>query len=559
MRSGEPALNQALGELRRGMTRRQVIQLAAFAGAAMSVPGLLEACLTNPSTQSGVAPITKLGFGDTKLGQINPFTKSSYAGYLVSKVVWPTLVFYDYAADKFVPGLAESWTTSADGLAWTFKLRPQAGWSDGKPVTAHDVVFTMDTAHGLGTINNISYFMLAFTSWSAPDDHTVQINLQTFDSSLLEKLLFIYVLPQHVWQPYAKDTASLSGATQSAPLVGSGPFYISKIDDDSAAVLSANPHFYGSKPRTPSFGAQLFGSDEQALLALENGQIDLIPEVSSGLKVSALSSGVQHVAPPALRTEVLWVNISKKQKNAWVLQPEARHALSLAVNRDQIVTSGHDGLAVPESTIVPVASKAWHDSSIPPDPYDVNMANQILDGLGFKRGSDGVRVANGQRMSLTLMVSNDFVKPPVPQIIQQGWKDLGIDVTLKALDDATTENLYQSQDFDVYLRDWFGSPSGTLSLTGLLSSLVNRGTGYNSSDYDAAYASVTAARTDADRRTAMNQLQAVVAKDRPIIPIVTLEFATVSRKGVTGLIPTAEGSPDPLDIAAWLSIAAPAS
>ena len=555
MGSSEAASNRAIAA---GLTRREVIKLGAFAGAAVAVPGFLEACLSGSSTQSSVASITKLGFGDSKLGQINPFTKSSYAGYLVSKVVWPTLVFYDYAADKFVPGLAESWTTSADGLTWNFKLRPQAGWSDGMPVTAHDVVFTMDTAQGLGTINNISYFMLAFTSWSALDDHTVQIRLKTFDSSLLEKLLYIYVLPQHIWQPFSKDTASLSGATQNAPLVGSGPFYISKIDDDSAVVLSSNQHFYGSKPRTPSFGAQLFGSDEQALLALENGQVDLIPEVSSALKVSALPSSIQYVAPPALRTEVLWVNISRKQKNSWVLQPAARQALSLGINRAQIASSGHEGLAVPESTIVPVASKAWHDSSIAPDPFDPNKANQILDGLGFQRGSDGIRVANGQRMNLSLMVSNDLVKPPVPQIIQQGWKDLGIDVTLKALDDATTENLYQAQNFDVYLRDWFGSPSGTLSLTGLLSSLVNRGTGYDSSEYDAAYAAVTAAHTDVDRRTAMNQLQAVVARDRPIIPIVTLEFATVSRKGVSGLIPTAEGSPDPLDIAAWLSIAAPA-
>lgn len=559
MTSLEVGSNGTIGARMAGLTRREVIKLGAFAGAMVAVPGLLESCLTGSSTQSGVAAITKLGFGDSKLGQINPFTKSSYAGYLISKVVWPTLVFYDYAADKFVPGLAESWSTSPDGLTWTFKLRPQAGWSDGKPVTAHDVVFTMDTAHGLGTINNISYFMLAFTSWSAPDDHTVVIRLQSFDSSLLEKLLYIYVLPQHIWQPFSKDTASLSGATQNAPLVGSGPFYISKIDDDSAVVLSANQHFYGAKPRTPSFGAQLFGTDEQALLALESGQVDLIPEVSSALKVSALPSSVQYVSPPALRTEVLWVNLSKKQKNAWVLQPAARQALSFAINRAQIVTSGHEGLAVPESTIVPVASRAWHDSSIAPDPYDPNKANQLLDGLGFQRGSDGIRVANGQRMSLSLMVSNDLVKAPVPQIIQQGWKDLGIDVTLKALDDATTENLYQAQDFDIYLRDWFGSPSGTLSLTGLLSSLVNRGTGYDSSDYDAAYAAVTAARNDADRKTAMNQLQAVVARDRPIIPIVTLEFATVSRKGVSGLIPTAEGSPDPLDIAAWLSIAAPAS
>lgn len=558
MQGRDRAADRGLNPLYQTLTRRDLMKMGVFAGALVSVPGLLEACVSSSSPTTNVAPIIKLGFGDSKLGQINPFTKSSYAGYLVSKAVWPTLVFYDYAADKFVPGLAQSWTTSEDGLVWTFKLRPQAAWSDGKPVTAQDVIFTMDMARGLGGINNISYFMLSFTSWAALDDHSVQIKLQSFNSSFLEDLLYIYVLPRHVWQPFSKDMASISGATQNAPLVGSGPFYVSKIDDDSAAVLSVNPHFYGSAPRSGSVGAQVFGSDQQALLALESAQVDLIPEVTGALKVSSLPASVQYVAPPGLRTEVLWVNVSKKQRNSWMLDPKVRQALSLAINRAQVVQSGHDGLAIPESTLVATSSK-WHNTSIKPDPYDASQANQILDGLGFQRRADGTRSANGQRMTLTLLANTDLVRSPVPEIIQRGWKDIGIDVSLKPLDATGAENLFQTQDSDIYLSHWWGSPSGTLSLNGLISSMANRATGYSSSAYDAAYAKVLAARSDAERKSAMDELQLVLVQDRPLIPIVTLEFATVSRKGVRGLIPTAEGSPHPLDIAAWLSIALAAS
>lgn len=554
MSNQEVASDRAFKPLQQMLTRRDLMKMGLIGGAVVSIPGLLEACVSSPATGSRVAPIIKLGFGDSKLGEINPFTKSSYGGYLVSKVIWPTLVFYDYKGDQYVPGLAQSWTTSADGLTWTFKLQPNAGWSDGKPVTAQDVIFTMNMAKGLGGINNISYFMLDFTSWTALDEHTVQIKLQDFNSSFLEDLLYIYVLPQHIWQPFSKDMSAISGATHAAPLVGSGPFSVSKIDDDSAAVLTVNPHFYGTAPKTQSVGAQVFGSEQQALLALENAQVDLIPEVTGALKVSSLPTSVQFVAPPGLRTVVLWVNVSKKQRNPWMLNPKVRQALSLAIDRGQVVQSGHNGLAIPESTLVATSSK-WHNSSIQPDPFDLNQANTILEGLGFQKGADGTRVANGKRMSLTLLVNSDLVHSPDPEIIQQGWKQLGVDVTLKPLDNTGAENLFQTQDSDIYLSHWWGSPSGTLSLNGLISSMSNRATGYSSAAYDEAYSRVLTARTDADRKAAMTDLQKILVQDRPLIPIVTLEFATVSRKGVNGLIPTAEGSPDPLDIAAWLSMA----
>ncbi|MCX6070219.1 MAG: ABC transporter substrate-binding protein, partial [Chloroflexi bacterium] len=162
------------------------------------------------------------------------------------ELVYSTLVDIDFDGN-YIPELAESWTVSDDGLIWTFNLAPNAKFSDGTPVTAEDVAFTLLAYRDWGDFGYWSGYATYFADAQAVDEHTVVVTLTEPIGNMESQVLFCYILPKHIWGQFAGDLdAAVAFANEE--MVGSGPFRLVEYAQGEFYRLEAVKDHYGRPP-----------------------------------------------------------------------------------------------------------------------------------------------------------------------------------------------------------------------------------------------------------------------------------------------------------------------
>ena len=149
----------------------------------------------------------------------------------------------DKAASDFhaIPGLAESWTSSDDKLTWTYKLRPNLKWSDGKPLTSEDIAWNVNTSRKEEWLNHSA--VTANLTATAPDPQTVVIKTSVPDPKL--PTMDVYILPKHIWGKLSPDERDKYAGEDG---VGSGPFVLDKFEKGQFARFKANKYYWAGKP-----------------------------------------------------------------------------------------------------------------------------------------------------------------------------------------------------------------------------------------------------------------------------------------------------------------------
>ena len=167
---------------------------------------------TEGASSSGVLRIGTANYIDS----LNPWNYIESQAYTAMMMIYPQLVQYN-ADFEFEGDWAESWTTSDDGLDWTFKLRPDTKWSDGEPMTAADAAWTINTtvkyaddatAVAAGALAHVK-------NAEATDDTTLVIHYETPVGNVLAQLEQVFIVPQHVWEP--KEGTRRQGAQDIPP------------------------------------------------------------------------------------------------------------------------------------------------------------------------------------------------------------------------------------------------------------------------------------------------------------------------------------------------------
>jgi peptide/nickel transport system substrate-binding protein len=187
-----------------------------------------------------------LRIGDTNdIDGFNPFKLVEIPSFEVMDLTYDLLVDFSPKDSSPVPGLADSWEHSKDGLTWTFHFNKDAKWHDGKPVTSEDVAYTfrriLDEEQGL-FIDYVSQI----ESIETPDKHTVVFT--TRDPSVQMLSMYVYILPKHIWEDVPADETK---TFENEPVIGSGPFQAVEWEKGQSARLVANPDYLrgGSEPR----------------------------------------------------------------------------------------------------------------------------------------------------------------------------------------------------------------------------------------------------------------------------------------------------------------------
>jgi len=548
--------------------------------AALAAVALVTAACSGGSPQNTSSPSggqVKKG-GTLRLGtasgidSLNPFVTFQQDSYSSFEYIYPFLVQYDTKSLQFAPDFASSWETSSDGLTWTFHTRPNAKWSDGQPLTAEDAAWTFETIikYQKGPTANFGQDFAHVSSITTPDPNTLVITYKKPVAVVLSNLQQVPILPEQVWGKYATgDGKGLktypNEPPNGQPMVGGGPFVLAKYQKKQIALFQANPSYYGTEPHIDGFGLQFFDNDDAMVSALKTGQLDAIETVPA-TSVSTLKAGGANVfIGPGLEFHDFIINSNpKKTKNPELLNPQVKMAFEYAIDRNEIVKTAWLGYGQPGTTIVPPGTGTWHDSSIKALPFDLDKANQILDALGYTKGSGGIRVANGHPMSYTVIFPHDEQGSGdrAFTIIQNDFSQIGVKLTQKPMDDSaafaaiTAPGETGYTEFDLAMWDWvpLEDPDFILSVMQCNQFGAWSDSGYCNADYDKMYLDQSAAVDPKQRLQIVYQMQKKIFDDRPYIVLNYQDILDAWTNGWTGFVESNQGLFNPLSKESMVSV-----
>ncbi len=368
---------------------------------------------------------------------LDPHATSAYYSYQTLQQVLETLVDFDNE-QNMVPKLAESWTVSDDGLTYTFNLRSDVQFSNGRGFTADDVKYTYDRLLDPDTASGNAWRLGAIDSIEVVDDYTVVFNLNTVNTGFLGKLAS--GSPVGI---IARESVE-DGTIDTAP-VGTGPFKITDYQPGTVVMLERNEFYWG----TDANGTQLPYLD-----ALE---LRIIPDDS--VKRSALVSGdvdwTITVPPQALaeldaRDDVVvdrsaapayWY-IGVNTERAPLDDVRVRQAISYAIDRGQITEAATFGTGVPTQDPIPSVSAWAFDYA----PYEQNLAQAqaLLEEAGVADGFD-----------MLIMPTTEYEESiRAAQVIQAQLAPLGINVTLDTREWADWLDTQGQGNYDTFVCSW---------------------------------------------------------------------------------------------------------
>jgi peptide/nickel transport system substrate-binding protein len=202
---------------------------------------------------------------------LNPLLSNDGASASVTQILFEPLVNTDAITGAPVPALATRWDQSADGLTYTFHIRPNVTWSDGQPLTAEDARFTFDAMRDARTQTPYKSRLDAVDSYDAPDPMTFRVTLKAPSCPFLISTMSIPLVPKHV---LASSADINTDDFNIARPVGTGPYVLKEWQTDDHLTLVANPNYWGGKPKIGQWIRKVTKDSNVTTAQLKTGEID---------------------------------------------------------------------------------------------------------------------------------------------------------------------------------------------------------------------------------------------------------------------------------------------
>jgi len=366
-----------------------------------------------------------------------------------------SLVQYDPQLE-LEPRVARNWSFSPDRRTLTFTLRDGVRWHDGLPVTADDVVFTIERLRDPVMENRVwAPSFVDLESVVAPDDHTVVARYSVATPDVLEGWR-VPLLPRHL---AADDEDLMTGSFARSP-VGCGPFRFVSADSGRRIELEANDDYWDGRPHLDRLIFKVFEEQRTGYQALLTGDLDVMP-VTSNLLAAYRESGTHEGLDSFTftRLNVTYIAWNQDGSNPFFDDAGVRRALLLALDRPAFSEAVVDGLATPAVTTYPL-SGIWADPELAPLPHDPQAARRLLDEAGWVDGDgDGVRERDGRPFRFTLLIneSRQALVDRMAAWAQQSWASIGVDCRIEKLEFQAARERRFSHRFEAAL--------GTFTLT----------------------------------------------------------------------------------------------
>ncbi|MFM0210276.1 ABC transporter substrate-binding protein [Paraburkholderia sediminicola] len=469
------------------------------------------------------------------------FATTAGAEQRISPKVTEGLLAYDFNVQPR-PQLATAWSISPDGLQYTFKLREGVRWHDGQPFTSKDVVVSIGLlkqyhSRGRSTFANV-------VEVQTPDPHTALLKLSKPAPYLIYALAASEspIVPAHLY-----GSGNPLENPHNIDPIGTGPYRFKRWERGSHVVFVRNPDYWDApKPYIDELVVRFIGDPAARAVALETGELDLAGENPVPLVDIQRLAALPHLA---LETRGYSYNAAQTQlqfnlDNPYLSKQKVRQAIAHSIDRQAILKSVWYGYGiVAPSPISPLLTQ-FYDPNVPTLPYDLGKAGQLLDEAGLPRQ------ANGFRFPLTIDFNPyDATFARLAEYLRQTLRRVGIESTVRSQDfGAYVKRIYTDRDFDLdanFLGNTFDPTVGVQRL--YWSRNFKKEVAFsNASHYDSPEVDhlLEAAAVENDPRTRIDyfrKFQQVVARDLPIVNLVTLQQVTLYNRRVHNHTVTADG------------------
>ncbi len=449
--------------------------------------------------------------------------------------------------NKIIPGAAEKWETSEDGLTWTFYLREGLKWSDGSPLTAKDFVYSWKRVADPATAAPYGETVLGMVKGfdeaaggnpdalavSAPNDTTFVVELSNPCAYFASLAAFATL------SPVQQATIEANGdawATKPEAYIGNGPFYISEWVPSSYILFTKNPNYRDPDSiKLDSIKLLLIEDSNASYAAYKTGEAMMIKDVPTA-EIPSLQGKDDFYIDPLLGTYYLDLNNTLPQFS----DPRVRMALSLAVDRKYVAETLMQGTYTPAPNFIGTGVADWDGSSfmenanggkpyINVDDHEGNLAKakELLAEAGYPEGKGFP--------AITYSTNDAAYHKVVAQYLQQAWKELGLTVNVEIVEWASFTPQRRAGDYQTSRDGWlfdYNDPSNMLDL--MYSTNGNNNAKYKSAEYDALM-NKAAAEVDPEKRSGyLHQAEDLMMADAAVVPIAYYNDFYLQSPKITG-------------------------
>lgn len=510
--------------------------LAAALSGLMLMTALFTGCGSTGTTKSGDA-----GNGEVKMAKeqiirhnigaepetLDPAIMTGISEGTIANAIFEGLTRYDKDA-KIVPGIAEKWDISTDGLKYTFHLR-DSKWSNGDPLTAADFEYAWKRALDPKTESEYAYQLYYIkgaedyntgkikdasqVAVKAVDAKTLEVELRTAAPQFLGLTSFQTLLPLN------KKTVEANANWWKDPktLVTNGPFKVTAWNHRQTVDCVKNENYWDAKTvKLEKLVFNLVDSQQTALTLFETGQLDMGMNPPPQ-ELDRLKQENKLVITPQLSTYFYRFNTTKKPFN----DVRVRKALTLAIDRDAIVKNITKAGETPATAFIPngipdaEAGKDYRQVGGALFDYKLNVAEakKLLAEAGYPNGKGFPTVS--------ILHNNDEKHAKIAQAIQEMWKtNLGVNVKINSQEWQVYLDAEDNLDYDIARAGWVADYVDPMTFADMfVTGGGNNDTGWSSKAYDEAIKEANSTGDQAKRMEAMHKAEKILVDDMPIMPI----------------------------------------
>jgi peptide/nickel transport system substrate-binding protein len=503
-------------------------------------------------------------YGDTsEPSSINPFR-----GYLATEFyfwAWSYHLPITFGVEDLgaVPDFVTDTQVSEDGMTFTYTVRDDLTWSDGEPMTAQDMAFTLNLYKDKHAYLPQGYLQIV-ESVEAPDDTTVVLQSEEPTSLFAGEIpyMYTYILPEHVWQEHADQPK----AYENVPMVGSGPFFVAEYERGQFVRLERNTHWNGPQPTVDEIIYRIFKNEDAEAEALKQGEIDFgyfdSANVFNSLKgqpnIGTHAGTVPSFDEIAMNTGSAFQEADPPFQphgdgHAALQDPVVRRAIRMAIDSQEIVDRVLLGYSEPGTTVVPpvsVAGARWVPEGNELIPFDPAGANQLLDDAGYlDTDGDGIREMpdGGEPLEFRYYTqTNDQNTTKTAPFVRSWLEDIGIRAEVTAMSSGRLTDEINAGTYDLFHWGWLPDPDPDSVLQNWTcedrppdaQTYGDNDAYYCNPEYDQLYQESRRTLDPARRLELLHELQRMFYNDAPYVVLFYLpSFQAYRTDTFTGYVP----------------------
>lgn len=477
-----------------------------------------EAATPAPAAPASAAPRdggTLVRRLESDISTLNPLLASSDYDRMVGFYLFTPLVHFDENLDV-IPGLATKWEVTPDGRTYTFHLNEKATFSDGTPVRASDVLFTLrkiadPRTEAVQIASGFEYIDLARTR--VVDDRTIVIAFREALASQMIRFNDLLVVPEHV---YSKGDIRHDFTSHA---IGTGPYRLVRRDPGKEIVLERRDDFWGERPHIRTVVFKVIVDGTTAWNALKRGDIDETM-ITSDVWMKESNRPELKEKIDFRRFYTLSYNfIAWNGRNPHFRDKRVRRALSMCTDLPSVIKGLYGGTA--RIVTGPFTPDQWaYNPDVPPVPFDPAGARRLLESAGWRdTNGDGLLDRNGKPFRFDLLIfSGSTTAVPFAQILIEELKKVGVTMNIVTLEPAMLIQRVLAGNYDAVYMSWELDPDPDLFPAFHSSQFPPRGQNFVYYANPEADRLIEQSRRELDRakRTEIfHRLHAIVTDDQP--------------------------------------------